>query len=78
MTVFVSSYQLEPAILPKDITETTFFQTDIKTCGEVGWGWGWEEGWMGNDKAFEKKFFATAAFFSNFNNYRGLFRAHAT
>ena len=50
MTVFVSSYHLEPAILPKDTTEITFFHTDIKTCGEGG-GQG-----VGNDKAFEQNF----------------------
>ena len=46
MTLFVSSYHLEPAILQKDITEITFFHTDIKTWGEerreveVGGEWG--------------------------------------
>ena len=42
MTVIVSPYHLGPAILPKDktdITEITFFHTEIKTCGEeVGEG----------------------------------------
>ena len=48
MTVIVSSYHLGPPILPKDktdITEITFFQTEIKTCGEeVGEGGGGARG----------------------------------
>ena len=47
MTVFVSSYHLEPAILPKDVTEITFLFFFTLTLKLVVRGRGKRVGWAG-------------------------------
>ena len=72
MTVFVSLYHLEPAILPKDITEIRnnfFFTLTLKlvVTGRVEWavGGGGRSGGqgVGNDKALEQNLETVAFFF---------------
>ena len=50
MTVFVSSYHLEPAILPKDVTEITFLVFFTLTLKLVVRGRGEGVGWAGKEE----------------------------